>query len=151
MTDRTFRDGVSMAIRALRVERRWSQRELCRRTELSPAYLSELESAQKDASADVLDRLANAFGIGMDEFLWVVLIGMMTGEIPGVQRRTAAFDLAEHVLRVDPATRTQLEEFVQFQRWKDAGRPSGTPGRTRPSHRPAVDASERDEPDFTEE
>jgi transcriptional regulator with XRE-family HTH domain len=149
MADHQFRNGVSLAIRALRAERRWTQRELCRQTELSPAYLSELESGQKDASADVLERIATAFDFRMEEFLWVVLLGMLTGEVPSVTRRDAALKLMKHVLETDPQSRAQIEEFVQFQRWKQANR--GKRSREQRVDTPAPERNEQVEPDFKEE
>ena len=149
MADHQFRHGVATAIRALRAERRWTQRELCRQTELSPAYLSELESGQKDASADVLERLALAFGCRMDEFLWVALLAMQTGEVPGVERRGAALTMMTHMLNSDPTSRAELEDFIQFQKWK---RSKGTiPRRRTPPTREPHDVTEQTEPDFTED
>jgi transcriptional regulator with XRE-family HTH domain len=150
MADHQFREGIATAIRALRAERRWTQRELCRQTELSPAYLSELESGQKDASADVLDRIATAFGFRMDEFLWVALLAMIAGEVPNVERREAALSVMKHVLATDPDSREEIEQFIQFQQWKQS---SGERNRSRKS--PVRDTPENHrnhlpEPDFTE-
>lgn len=118
MSERPFREGIATAIRALRAERGWTQRELCRRTDLSPAYLSELEAAQKDASADVLARLAGAFGIAGDVFLWTILIALTTGEVPGIQRRESAFRIAQQTLDMGPAQRKEVEQFIEFQHWQ---------------------------------
>lgn len=147
--DRQFRLGVATAIRGLRAERRWTQRELCRQTELSPAYLSELESGQKDASADVLERFSGAFGYHMDEFMWVVLLAMVTGEVPSVARRDAAMKLMRYVLETDPRSREQIEEFIEFQEWKQAGRQPAS--RSEPRQSPVHDRREHVEPDFTED
>lgn len=150
MADHSFREGVATAIRTLRGERRWTQRELCRQTDLSPAYLSELESGQKDASADVLERLAAAFNHEMNEFLWVVLLAMLTGEVPGVARRDAAMKLMRHVIDSDPQSREQIEEFVEFQQWKRANRGTPAPGK-RQEKSPESTRDEYVEPDFTED
>jgi transcriptional regulator with XRE-family HTH domain len=153
MADHQFRQGVATAIRAIRAERRWTQRELCRQTELSPAYLSELESGQKDASADVLQRIADAFGFQMDEFLWIVLLAMTNGEVPNVERRDAAFRVMQHTLSVDPITRVDLEQFIQFQQWKQS-QDQRERGNNRSRARrttPAVDRSDTTQPDYTED
>jgi transcriptional regulator with XRE-family HTH domain len=153
MADHQFRQGVATAIRAIRAERRWTQRELCRQTELSPAYLSELESGQKDASADVLERIADAFGFRMDEFLWIVLLAMTNGEVPNVERRESAFRLMQHALAIDPATRADLDQFVQFQQWKQSESPRNRGKNRGRSNRPTpeIDRENRTQPDFTED
>ncbi len=154
MTDLRFREGIAAAIRGLRAERRWTQRELCRQTDLSPAYLSELESGRKDASADVLQRFAMAFGHSMDEFMWVVLLAMMTGEVPNVARRDAARNLLQHSLAADPRTRAEIEEFIRFQQWKKSGKSKGSsaePNTTRTDEDPETREPGLTEPDFTED
>jgi transcriptional regulator with XRE-family HTH domain len=150
VADHQFRTGIATAIRALRAERRWTQRELCRKIELSPAYLSELESGQKDASADVLERISTAFDFTMDEFLWVALLAMTSGEVPNVERRNAAFSVMKHVLGADPASREEIEQFIQFQQWKRANRGAQAPSK-RPEKSPRPGQDEYVEPDFTED
>jgi transcriptional regulator with XRE-family HTH domain len=143
-----LREGVSAAIRALRAERGWTQRELCRRSDLSPAYLSELEAAQKDASADVLERLAAAFGIGIDQFLWIMLLGMIHGEVPGVQRRESALSVARQLLDLRPGDRQEIEQFLAFLRW----RAEGPEVRVRNKRgRQIVDDTENSGPEITED
>jgi transcriptional regulator with XRE-family HTH domain len=146
--DAQMRDAVALAIRALRAERGWTQRELCRHTELSPAYLSELEAGHKDASAEVLNRLANAFGVRSDQFLWIIMLGMLHGEIPGVERRNAALDVAQRILEMRPAEREEVLQFLGFLQWRGAGKP----GRARNKRqREFVDDTEEIKPDMTED
>jgi transcriptional regulator with XRE-family HTH domain len=150
MPDRKFREAIAIAIRGLRAERRWTQRELCRQTDLSPAYLSEIESGQKDASADVLMRLATAFGHSMDEFMWVVLLAMMTGEVPNVARRDSAMKMLRHTLESDPQSRAELEDFIRFQQWKRSTRKPAK--KTDTDDAPVSDGEPGSiEPDFTED
>lgn len=118
MSERPIREGIAIAIRALRAERGWTQRELCRRTDLSPAYLSELEAAQKDASADALSRLSTAFGVHTDDFLWTVLLALISGEVPGVERRESAFQVAQQMLDLPSAQRKEVQRFLEFQHWQ---------------------------------
>jgi transcriptional regulator with XRE-family HTH domain len=149
MTEHAFRHGVAIAIRGLRAERRWTQRELCRQTGLSPAYLSELEAGIKDASADVLERLADAFSYSIEEFMWVVLLAIMTGEVPNTARRDAAMKLVRHTLHSDPNTRAELEDFIRFQNWKRSQRQHGSNREHRTED--VRDNAEPVEPDFTED
>jgi transcriptional regulator with XRE-family HTH domain len=151
MANLEFRQGIASAIRALRAERRWTQRELCRQTELSPAYLSELESGQKDASADVLLRIASAFGYEMDEFLWTALLAMIHGEVPNAERRATVLKLTRLLLDAGPQSRAEIEEFLDYQAWK---RSRKNPAARRPSHTaatPKPNASDQTTPDFTED
>ena len=113
-----FRQAFATATRALRAERGWTQRELCRRAEVSPGYLSELESGRKDPSPDTLLRLANAFGLSMEHLLWAILAAVMTGETPGVHRRDSAMRIARESLTLSPQDRTDLEQYIQFLNWK---------------------------------
>lgn len=154
MTDRKFREGIATTIRSLRAERRWTQRELCRQTELSPAYLSELESGLKDASADVLERLAMALGHDMDEFMWIVALAMMTGEVPNVARRDTARKLLQHALNADTRTRADIEDFIRFQQWKNSQKRRRSSSDSDPTDTDEDQISEHPEligPDFTED
>lgn len=49
-------------LRALREEQRWSQKELGQRAKLQQSKISRIESGEKAASAEVIDRLAAVFG-----------------------------------------------------------------------------------------
>jgi transcriptional regulator with XRE-family HTH domain len=125
-TPRTFRTGFALTVRALRAERGWNQRELCRRADLSPAYLSELENGRKDPSAEMMERLAEAFGQSVDQFLWSILIAMRRGEIPGVHRRESALRIAMESLLLSPQGRMDVEEFLEFQQWRARSPERGT-------------------------
>lgn len=148
MSEAPFRQGIAIAIRALRAERGWTQRELCRRTDLSPAYLSELEAAQKDASADVLARIASAFGVDASSFLWIVLLALVTGEVPGVQRRESAFQTAQKILDLNSAQRKEIERFIEFQRWQATRESEPAPSRRSDEF---IDETEQRRSDPTEE
>jgi transcriptional regulator with XRE-family HTH domain len=57
-------------LKRLRAEKRLSQAELSRQAEVSPGYVSELESGQgKRPSGQVLMRLAKALGVTIAELL----------------------------------------------------------------------------------
>lgn len=151
MADHQLRQGIASAIRALRAERRWTQRELCRQTDLSPAYLSELESGQKDASADVLQRIAAAFSYRMDEFLWVALLAMIHGEVPNAERRATVLKLTRQLLATDPEGRAEIEEFLDYQAWKRTRKQPDSRRPSRPAGTPKPDATDQTTPDFTED
>ncbi len=151
MADHQFRKGIAEAIRALRAERRWTQRELCRQTDLSPAYLSELESCQKDASAEVLQRIAAAFGCPMDEFLWAALLAMIQGEVPNAERRASAMKLTQLLLEASPEGRSEIEQFLEYQAWKQTQKRPSTRRSTRPSRTLKPDSNDSITPDFTED
>lgn len=151
MADHQLRQGIASSIRALRAERRWTQRELCRQTDLSPAYLSELESGQKDASADVLQRIAAAFRYQMDEFLWVALLAMIHGEVPNVERRSTVLKLTRQFLATDPEGRAEIEQFLDYQAWKRSQKQPGARRPSRPAGTPKPDATDQTTPDFTED
>jgi len=56
-------------IRRLRTARGWSSGELSRESDVSRAYLWQLETGGKEnPSFDVLEKLANALGVSVSEF-----------------------------------------------------------------------------------
>lgn len=55
-------DNIGRAIRALRVERHWSQRELARRARVTDALLSSYERGRKTPSLPSLGKLLDALG-----------------------------------------------------------------------------------------
>jgi transcriptional regulator with XRE-family HTH domain len=54
-------------LRRLRGERGLSQEGLARETEIDRAYVSEIEREKGNATVDMLDRLAVALSVGIDE------------------------------------------------------------------------------------
>ena len=54
---------LGQRIRALRVEKSLSLREFAKRLNLSAPFVSDIELGRRDPSEDVLERMAEAFGI----------------------------------------------------------------------------------------
>jgi len=54
-------------LKRLRREREWSQEELWAQSGVHRTYLSTLERKQRNPSLDVLERLAEAFGVSIME------------------------------------------------------------------------------------
>lgn len=63
------REVLSRNLRKLREERGWSQEELADRAKVDRTYVSSLERCRYAASVDMIDRLAEAFGIGPQDLL----------------------------------------------------------------------------------
>lgn len=57
------------SLRVLRAERDLTQKALAEAADLSPAYVSQIESGQKRPSMDTLERLAGALGVPVSELL----------------------------------------------------------------------------------
>ena len=47
----------------------WSQAELAKKLNSSPAYISQLENAKRNVTFDYFDRIASVFGIESHELL----------------------------------------------------------------------------------
>ena len=60
-------DQLGMRIRFLRNERGWSQEDLALEANINKNYLSDLENGRRNPSLDILERIANAFGISLSE------------------------------------------------------------------------------------
>lgn len=56
-------------VRALRLEKGWTQERLAFEAEVKRAYISEIESAKRNPSLDVVERLAKALEIGAGQLL----------------------------------------------------------------------------------
>ncbi|MBI4672926.1 MAG: helix-turn-helix transcriptional regulator [Chloroflexi bacterium] len=54
-------------IRALRLERGWSQEELAERADLDRTYISGIERGLRNVALRNIEQLANAFGISLEE------------------------------------------------------------------------------------
>jgi transcriptional regulator with XRE-family HTH domain len=76
MKDKKYRDGYIAAqialglpskIRALRVERKWTQGELARLAKMAQPRISEIETpGERKLNLDTLQRIASAFDIGLE-------------------------------------------------------------------------------------
>lgn len=69
---------LGMRIKYLRKQRGWSQEELSFQSNINKNYISDLESGRRNPSLEILERLADAFGITLEE----LFKGIAT--IPGI-------------------------------------------------------------------
>lgn len=56
-------------LRRLRDESGWTQEELCSRTGIGREHISRLENGQKEAGLVVIESLASAFRISVEELM----------------------------------------------------------------------------------
>ena|ERR1017187_5380780 len=61
-------DIVAINLKRLRLRRGLLQKELADRAEMNPSNLSKLERGEYTWTKDTLKRLADALGVGLDEF-----------------------------------------------------------------------------------
>ena len=66
---------LGMRIRYLRNLRKWSQEDLALEANVNKNYLCDLENGRRNPSLEILERIADAFGISLSElFLGVETI-----------------------------------------------------------------------------
>lgn len=70
-----------MNIKKLRNQRGWSQTDLAQKIQISNSYMSQMESGERKPSYEVLVKLADAFGVSIDELIGrsVILPAMEDG------------------------------------------------------------------------
>lgn len=56
-------------VRNERIRQNWTQEQLAERAGLSQTYVSQLESAIRSVTVDVIEKLASALGLDGDELL----------------------------------------------------------------------------------
>lgn len=59
---------IGLNVQRLRRGKEWSQEELAARAEVHQTYLSGVERGKRNASVLVLDRIAKALGVDIEEF-----------------------------------------------------------------------------------
>lgn len=59
----SIRVHLSENLKALRAERGWSQEELAFEAQLHRTYISDLERSARNPSIEIIEKLANAFGV----------------------------------------------------------------------------------------
>ena len=66
---------LGMRIRYLRNLRKWSQEDLALESNVNRNYICDLENGRRNPSLEILERIADAFGISLSElFLGVETI-----------------------------------------------------------------------------
>jgi len=58
---------LGMRIRYLRKLRRWSQEDLALEANINKNYICDLENGRRNPSLEILERIADAFGISLSE------------------------------------------------------------------------------------
>lgn len=71
-------EQLGMRIAYLRKQKGWSQEDLALEANINKNYLSDLERGRRNPSLEILERLADAFGITLE----VLFRGVET--IPGI-------------------------------------------------------------------
>ena len=56
-------------IKRIRLKKRMSQGDICRAIDMDRSYVSAIESGKKNVTLAVLEKLANALGVSVDELL----------------------------------------------------------------------------------
>jgi len=56
-------------IKRIRLKKRMSQGDICRAIDMDRSYMSAIESGKKNVTLVVLEKLANALGVSVDELL----------------------------------------------------------------------------------
>ena len=60
-------EQLGMRIKYLRKKLRWSQEDLALNADINKNYISDLENGRRNPSLDILERIAVAFGITLEE------------------------------------------------------------------------------------
>jgi len=64
-------EGRNKALKAFRVFNRMTQQELAEKLDLSKSFISEMESGKKPATAQIIDRYSELFGVPSWEILYL--------------------------------------------------------------------------------
>ncbi len=60
-------EQLGMRIRFLRKQRHWSQEDLALNAEINKNYLCDLEKGRRNPSLEILEKIAIAFSISLEE------------------------------------------------------------------------------------
>ena len=118
-----FRDRLLLARRDLEID----QRELSRRSGISPAYISKIERGRSDnVTVDIVFRLANALGVSPAYLLGLTDIPIdndvasadaspdrITFDVRDVELRSAIIELVSIVREMTPAERRYFVDMAQ--------------------------------------
>jgi transcriptional regulator with XRE-family HTH domain len=87
--------ALGKAIRTLRTAKGLSQKELARRAEITPSFLSQVENDQKQASFTLLSRISAAMNVVPEVIIWESL--EMPGNLSSDDRRIC--EIAKSIAR----------------------------------------------------
>ncbi len=108
-------------IRELRVEKSLSLREFAKRLNLSAPFVSDIELGRRDPSEDVLERMAEAFGISPEE-LRSYDIRVPISELKKLAQSNPAYAI---VLRMLADRKISPEEIIDLAEKKEVEKISG--------------------------
>lgn len=60
-------EQLGMRIRFLRQQKKWSQEDLAFESSVNKNYICDLENGRRNPSLEILERLADAFSISLEE------------------------------------------------------------------------------------
>lgn len=60
-------EQLGMRIKYLRTQRKWSQEDLSLEANVNKNYISDLENGRRNPSLDILERIADALSITLEE------------------------------------------------------------------------------------
>lgn len=117
LDDSSFRVAVGQTIKALRMERGWTLRDLTGRSGVSTPFLSEVERGLKEPSGGALAQIAEAFEKSLPVFL-VEIAQTLDGSVAvdvGDQQREA---LRRAVSKLDDASIDALIDYAHYLVWR---------------------------------
>ena len=72
---------LAQKLRLLRTIKGWSQEDLAEASGLDRSYVGSIERGERNVSLDNIEKLAGAFGIGLDELLGVPNAARIGGQL----------------------------------------------------------------------
>lgn len=60
-------EQLGMRIKYLRTQRKWSQEDLSLESNVNKNYISDLENGRRNPSLDIIERIADALSITLEE------------------------------------------------------------------------------------
>lgn len=60
---------LGVNIKRIRVKKKMTQGDICRKLDMDRSYMSAVESGKKNITLAILERLANALGVSVSELL----------------------------------------------------------------------------------
>ncbi|MED1303679.1 transcriptional regulator [[Bacillus thuringiensis] serovar konkukian] len=113
---------LSIRIKELRKERKWSQKELGEKVEVSESFVSKVESGKKQPSREVTTKIAEVLNVTTDYLLGRTEDGRLTKEQEDKATEMAK-RLEKLIANLEEAEQDQafehLEMFVQYQKSKN--------------------------------
>lgn len=101
-------------LREARIEEKFSLRKFAQLTDVSPAYLSQVEQAKvAPPTADRVKQMAELLEANVDE--WIALAGRVPGDLPEIIQRNPAA-MPELLREASGLTAEQLKKLIKGAR-----------------------------------